>query len=141
MTNLQNERYITIYYPRYAIAGLAGVVTSIDSAVDEAIEESQVSEVVYTVEGTGGTANVSYTAWVDGASTSKTEDVTLPWTLTINPENKEGEFNISSFSVSATSGDFMSDTPVDLSCTLTIDGEVAATSSDNASFATVSCFG
>lgn len=123
------------------IATFAAGVAGVGAAVNESIEESQVSEVVYELNGTGGTANVTYSAWVDGKSTSKSEEVTLPWSLTINPEQTEGEFNFSSFSVSATSGDFSSDAPVDLSCKITADGEVVAESSDNAPYASVSCFG
>lgn len=124
-----------------ALTTFAAGVAGVGAAIDEAVEESQVSEIVYTVEGDGGTASVTYSAWVDGVSTSKSEDVTLPWTLTINPEYAEGEFAISSFSVSATSGDFGSETPINLSCKITADGEVVSESSDNAPFASVSCFG
>jgi hypothetical protein len=126
------------------VAAPIGIVTTtagVGAAVSSAVEESQVKEVVYTVTGSGATANVTYSAWVDGKSTSKSEEVALPWSLTINPENAEGKFTISSFSVSAISGDIMSDTTVDLACSITQDGEVVSESSDNAAMAMVNCFG
>ena len=126
------------------VAAPIGIVTTtagVGAAVNSAVEESQVKEVVYTVTGSGATANVTYSAWVDGKSTSKSEEVPLPWTFTINPENTEGEFTISSFSVTATSGSILSDTTVDLACSITQDGEVVSESSDNAAMAMVNCFG
>lgn len=123
------------------IATFAAGVAGVSSAIDEAVEESKVSEVIYTVEGDGGTASVTYTAYVDGVSTSKSEDVTLPWTLTVNPESNSEEFSFDAFTISASSGGFGTGATVNLSCKITADGEVVSESSDSAEMPMVSCFG
>ena len=119
------------------VAGAAGV----KAAFEPAAEESKVNEVVYQIDGDGGTASVYYTADGDGVSTSKSLDVTLPWSLTINSESAGEEIRFNSFFVMASSGSFDSSTIVNLSCKIIVDGEVVTESSDSAGKAIVTCLG
>lgn len=125
-------------------AGFIGVAnvasTSIAESVESAAAQAQAKDVVYTVDGDAGTANVTYTAWVNGVMTSETEDVTLPWTITVHPTYEDSlvqfGFNLSAMGTMDSAG-----TPVSLNCSIQADGKMLSQDSNTADMPLVNCFG
>ena len=102
-------------------------------AVGSAVEEQNTPvSVEYSVTGAATDATVTYSTYTNSQSgTEQATGQTLPFSKTVT-----GTKGWSSYSLTATNG---ADDKSDISCKITVDGEVVAEQTSTGSFATVNC--
>lgn len=122
-----------------AFATAAAGVGAVSNAINEASASAAAAapkEIVYSVTGDGGTANITYSSWSNGSWGSQSANgASLPWSQTITPEASTGWSSFSSFSIFAMG---TADTTT-LGCTITVDGTVVSTQTSTGPFASVTC--
>ncbi|HXH36012.1 MAG TPA: MmpS family transport accessory protein [Plantibacter sp.] len=119
-------------------AGFAGVVSEgIKTAVAESSAEADRDvTVVYEVTGTSAASSITYATFTDGNSgTEQANDQALPFTKEFTIK-AGGTFDYTSFYLMAMNG--MDDTG-DISCKITVDGEVVAEQTSTGEYASASC--
>lgn len=121
------------------IVGLIATITwsaAIGSVFNNAVNKSHT--VAYSVTGTIGKADISYESSDSSSSDhqSSTDNVPLPWTKTISVKG-----DISIFMVTANTHIGPNTSSGQLSCTLSVDGKVVSTDSQNGDADFVTCSG
>lgn len=120
-------------------AGFAGVVSEgikTAQAESSAAADRDVT-VLYEVTGTAAASSITYSTFTDGNSGSEqATDQPLPFSKEFTIK-AGGDFDYASFSIFAMNG--MDDTG-DISCKITVDGEVVAEQTATGEYASASCY-
>jgi hypothetical protein len=130
----------TVGFATTVVGGIADNLpeqTSVPGITSDPGEERTV-EVVYEVTGESSDATIVYLTATSGETGSDVETVsgqTLPWTEEFDA-TIGGEYSFSTFNLTATNG---TDDAGEISCSITVDGEVVAEDTADGELATVSC--
>jgi hypothetical protein len=127
----------TVGFTTWAVGEIAENVPDSSAFPSDGTGEPQNVEVVYEVEGAGTDASIVYFSFSDGTDSDvqSLDGQALPWTEEFDA-TIGGEFDFSTFSVTATNG---AEDTGPISCTITVDGKVVAEDDSEGEFGTVTC--
>lgn len=102
------------------MALLVSVVVSLSEGAP--IARNTDMTVTYSVDGNADRAEVTYQAVVNGELRSKSEEVSLPWTITVTPQMSDTDLAFPRIRLDASAGSIFDNNETTLNCAISIDG-------------------
>lgn len=118
------------------VALVVSTIVSLGSGIGS---ESGDTRVTYSIDGDVETAEVTYQVVVDGTLESKSEEVSLPWTLTVIPGVLESDIEYAQVRIQASTGSIFDTNEKTLGCSIKINNRLEIEETTKAVNPKVSC--